>query len=358
MGYNNSLYSFLVQDYEYIYENYADDFEAIRGLRIALTGASGMLSKYIIHFIAFLNRRYDFKIHVAALEINEDFLVFDYNEYIEEGWLEAIVGDVRFINIEDSRLRADIIINSASPTSPYDYEHHPATVATINIIGTHKCLELAKKNSSKLILVSSSSVYGNTTNDTIDENAYGPLDNLVTSACYSEGKRAAETLCVAYNKEYGVQTYIARCRRIFGPTANMKSKSLLNKLLQSASQRKSIDMFRDPDNMIQLIYLGDVLSGLFEIIAHGISGEAYNISTNYAISVDELASIIEALENDGLKINWIDKETINDSVRTAKQTNRNNGSCVSTKLQNISHFKQLFPLEKGLANTINSLRLD
>lgn len=344
----------LKDDFKIICARYGEDYSGLYNKSIVITGVCGMIAEYLVHFLMYLNQTQNASISVIGVCRNKADADAKFAKYYHTGFFECIEADVRELRAINGGV--DIIIHAASPTSPYIYENFPVDVATINMFGTWNMLELAKEKSAEIVLISSSSVYGAASCEYLTEESYGRLSTTEVRSCYSEGKRAAETLCSAYYHQYGVKAKIARCRRVYGPTANLKSKSLLNKLLQATALCETIEMFKDPDNMIQLLYVGDALTGILKILLHGCSGEAYNVSSDAPISVEALAEELTRLEGTcKLKIKWIDKAVLTDSVRTKVQKDRNNACCVNDKLCALN-WEPIFSLKQGLLRTVDELK--
>lgn len=342
-------------DFSRIIGRYAVECEQLFGKRILVTGATGMIGSYLIHLLMYLNKVRGAGLHVTGVCRSTEAADQIYSDYMHRGWYETYCVDVR--QMESFEGKVDVIIHSASPTSPYAYEHLPADVGTINVIGTWRLLELAREKNARFLFTSSSSVYGAASNadDELDESAYGRLDPLQTRACYSEGKRAAEMLCAAYSRQYGVQTKIVRCRRVYGPTQNVAAKSMLNKLLCATARNEELPMFRDQTSYVQLIYVGDAVSGMLKTLFCGENGQAYNVCSDMPVTIDELAEKLSMLSQEyRLSITWVDRDAVSDDVRTKRQNDRNNAACTNRKLCALG-WEPLFSLEEGLLTTIKTM---
>ena len=341
-------------DFAVIIKTYWNEFKKLRGSTVVITGATGMLGEYTIHLLMELNHAENAGIKVVGVVRSAETAHKKYENYEKYGWYKSIECDVRDLKEIDGPV--DIILHAASPTSPYAYEHFPADVATTNMLGTMCVLELAREKKAKVLFVSSSSIYGAANGIEITENFYGSLNPLEVRSCYSEGKRAAETLCAAYYYQYGVDAKIVRCRRVYGPTVNLKEKSLLNKLLQATAENSSLDMFRSPENMIQLLYIGDAVTGILKVLLSGNPAEAYNICSEDPIRVDDLAELLSRLTPEyHLSVRWREKDQLDDPVRTKTQKSRNNARCSNQKLRNLG-WKSLFSLQYGLLKTIEGIQ--
>ena len=119
------------------------------------------------------------------------------------------------INIDDECI--DEIYHLACPASPPKYQIDPIYTLTINFLGTMNLLELAKKHNSKILLSSTSEIYGEPLESPQNENYRGNVNTIGIRSCYDEGKRIAETLVVEYHKKYNLDTKIVRIFNTYGP---------------------------------------------------------------------------------------------------------------------------------------------
>ena len=148
-------------------------------------------------------------------EIIESSTIIQY-EYSEQ--LKFLVQDVCEKIIIDSKI--DFIIHAASQASPKFYGKDPVGTINANVIGTINLLELAKRNKvEKFLYFSSSEVYGNLNEEDIPtkEDKFGSIDPCNVRSCYSEGKRAGETICISWKHQYSIPVVIVRPFHTYGP---------------------------------------------------------------------------------------------------------------------------------------------
>ena len=119
----------------------------------------------------------------------------------------------------------DYIIHTASLANNYAFKMYPTKVMEPNILGTWMLLDYCKESGAKLLLCSSSAIYGETerTQSVLSESAYGIVDPLSSRACYAESKRCAEQMCAAFTREYAVKTNIVRISHTYGPTFDIEN---------------------------------------------------------------------------------------------------------------------------------------
>ena len=131
----------------------------------------------------------------------------------------------------------------------------------------------------------------------INEEAYGKMDTLDIHNCYSESKRMAETMCKAFNVQYGVHTKIARIAHTYAPTMDIENDPrVFASFVKNIVYGQDIVMKSDGSGKRSFCYITDAIAGYFTILFEGIDGEAYNVcNTSQFVSVKELAEILVSL---------------------------------------------------------------
>ncbi len=322
------------------------------GKHIVITGATGQIGKYLVNFLKRLNELgYGCTVDVVSRNAKHAMNLFG-----NCACLNYITHDFEQYGacFEPSK-PADLIIAGASPTSPYAYNNVPVKVAQTNLNCTVQMLELSKKYGSSILLLSSSSIYGSADDREVHENDYGALDPLQVSACYSESKRACEMLFSAYHHQFGIATYIVRLRRIYGSTMHLSQNSYLDTVFRAAAKGEYLETFRDAANKLQLTYIADAVNGIVYVLSKGKVNLPYNICANDLVTVDEFTAIAyETGKKYGMRLRYLEKEDIRDSVRVNNK-NRNNGRCLSEQLKSLG-WRQAVTIRQGINRTILALR--
>ena len=166
----------------------------LNGRTVLITGASGMIGTYMLNVLTMLNEKYGYGIRVLAMlrnasKLPEEIRGRDDVEIISHDVTEAIAlpGDVHYV------------IHAASPASPLIMQDKPVETIAANTLGTYNTLKLAKeKGAEGYLFISSREIYGQPEEgqEFFYEDTYGFVDQLNPRSCYSEGKKAAETMCV------------------------------------------------------------------------------------------------------------------------------------------------------------------
>ena len=199
--------------------NIIDDTPSLAKLNnctFAVTGASGMIGKYIVNTLIELNRRFNSNIKILVMVRNrdklEDYILNDPN-------VEVIIYDVT--NKLDRDEKVDYFIHAASPASPLIMKEKPFETNLANTVGTANTLEFCiKKGIKGYLFVSSREIYGQPNDGQeffYEDGLLGQVDPLVARNGYAEGKKAAENMCISAKEEYGVNTKIVRLAHTYGP---------------------------------------------------------------------------------------------------------------------------------------------
>ena len=205
-----------------------------------LTGASGMVGSYMLYVLLMLNDEKHYGIKVDAVMRNVNKLPEEVRNRED---VNVVVADVTkdIPDVGD----IDYIIHAASPASPLIMQNQPVETIAANTIGTFKTLELAKeKNAEGYLFISSREIYGQPDEgqEFFYENTYGFVDQLNPRSCYSEGKKAAETMCVCFHEEYGLNTKIARLAHTYGPGMSIYDGRVQADFLKMYNHNEDIDI--------------------------------------------------------------------------------------------------------------------
>ena len=213
-------------------------------------------------------------------------------------------------------------------------------------------LDYAKNCGTKrLLYISSSEVYGKKADDIpLKEDEYGYIDLLNPRNSYSIGKRAAETLCISYGSEYGIESVIVRPGHIYGPTASSADNRVSSVWAFDAAAGRNIVMKSSGTQIRSYCYCLDCASAILKVLLCGESGKAYNISNpESVISIRELAEILAKTGKVILKIN-------DPTEKEMKQFNPMTNSSLDGKHLLDLGWQAFFDAKKGLSHTVEILK--
>ena len=191
--------------------------------------------------------------------------------------------------------RVDYIIHAASPASPKIMKEKPVDTIMANTIGTFNTLKFARKNNVKSYLyISSREVYGEPYEwqEKFDENTYGFIDPLLPRSCYPEGKRAAETMCMSFKEQYGLNVKIARPAHTYGPGMSIYDGRVQADFLKNVVNNENIVMKSTGEAVRTYTYIRDVISAIFLVLLDS-DDVVYNMADERAkITIKGLAEML------------------------------------------------------------------
>jgi dTDP-glucose 4,6-dehydratase len=161
--------------------------------------------------------------------------------------------------------RVDYIFHLASPASPIDYLRLPLHTLKVGSYGTHHALGLAKFKRARLILASTSEVYGDPLEHPQSETYWGNVNPIGPRGVYDESKRYAEALAMAYHRQQGVDTAIARIFNTYGPRMRPNDGRAVPTFMRQAIQGKPITVFGDGSQTRSFCFVDDLIEGLLRL---------------------------------------------------------------------------------------------
>jgi len=319
------------------------DFTLLNNKSIFITGATGLICSTIIDELMILNKLYDAQITIYAAGRNEDKV----HRRFGSGVIFVQYDALELANLN----KVDFIIHGAGNASPELYTNQPVETMLSNIIGVNNLLCYCKThNSSKMVYISSSEVYGTKSSaEPFCESDYGLIDQENIRNSYSESKRASEMLCRSYAREYGVSVTIARPGHVYGPSASKNDKRISSYFAYNAAKGINLEMLSSGLQKRSYCYSVDCAAAILAILLRGLHGEAYNIGTEEVISIREMATILAVAGNVILTA----KNPTEDEKRAFNPMD--NSSLKTDKIQSIG-YKQTFSPEEGLSHTVRIIK--
>lgn len=214
------------------------------------------------------------------------------------GNLDNIKGlDVEFIRhdiIDPIKLEVDEIYHLACPASPVHYQYNAIKTIKTSVLGTINMLGLAKRVKARLVFSSTSEVYGDPKIHPQVEDYFGNVNPIGLRACYDEGKRVAETLCMDYYREHNVDIGIARIFNTYGPNINANDGRVISNFIVQALNNENITIYGDGSQTRSFCYVDDMVDGLMKLMESGSIGP-YNLGNPQEKTILETAN--EILKN-------------------------------------------------------------
>lgn len=205
----------------------------------------------------------------------------------------------RFIEMDivsEFDFEVDVIFNLACPASPVQYQADPIRTLKTSFVGTLNLLELARRQSAKLVQASTSEVYGDPLQHPQNEEYWGHVNPVGVRSCYDEGKRAAETLCFDFHRMHGVETRIARIFNTYGPRMQVDDGRVVSNFIVQALKGMPITIYGTGEQTRSFCYVDDLVDGLVALgLCDAPAASPINLGNPDEITLLELAEVVQKL---------------------------------------------------------------
>lgn len=320
------------------------ELNQLAGKSVLITGATGLICSAVVDVLLRYNENYSVPITVYAAGRSEEKVIERFGNKPGLFFLpyDASCGVNQFSH------HSDYIIHGASNASPNMIIKEPVETMLSNFLGMKELLDYSNKTgTAKLLYISSSEVYGNKAGSgAFKEDEYGYIDLLKARNSYSVGKRAAETLCVSYHDEFGVDSVIVRPGHIYGPTALSRDNRVASSWAYAVARGENIVMKSDGSQVRSYCYCLDSASAILKVLVNGETCHAYNISNpESVISIKQMAEIL--VQTAGVKLF---QESASDEDKKGFNP-MFNSSLDSDSLMELG-WRGLFSAERGFSHTV------
>ncbi len=195
----------------------------------------------------------------------------------------------------------DYILHFASPASPIDYLKLPIQTLKVGSLGTHKVLGLAKEKNARILLASTSEVYGDPEIHPQEETYWGNVNPIGPRGVYDEAKRFAEAITMAYHRYHGVETRIVRIFNTYGPRMRLDDGRALPAFVGQALRGQDITVFGDGSQTRSFCYVSDLVEGIYRLLLSN-EVEPVNIGNPDEITILQFAEEVLKIMNSKSKI--------------------------------------------------------
>ncbi len=185
----------------------------------------------------------------------------------------------------------DIVFHFASPASPRDYLELPIQTLKVGALGAHKALGLARAKEARIVLASTSEVYGDPQVHPQAEDYWGHVNPVGPRGVYDEGKRFAEAMAMAYHRVHGIDVKLPRIFNTFGPRMRLHDGRAVPEFMSAALTGRPVVVHGDGSQTRSLCYVDDLIEGIFRLAVSEHVGPM-NIGNDQEVSVLELAKLV------------------------------------------------------------------
>jgi dTDP-glucose 4,6-dehydratase len=261
--------------------------------KVLITGAAGFLGSHLC----------DRFIKEGYFVIGMDNLITGSLKNIEHLFklenFEFYHHDVtKFVHVPD---KLDYILHFASPASPIDYLKIPIQTLKVGSLGTHNLLGLAKAKNARILIASTSEVYGDPLMHPQNEEYYGNVNAIGPRGVYDEAKRFQESMTMAYHSFHKLETRIARIFNTYGPRMRLNDGRVVPAFMGQALRGEDLTIFGDGNQTRSFCYIDDQVEGIFRLL-HSDYIYPVNIGNPDEITIKEFAEEILSLTGTNQKI--------------------------------------------------------
>ena len=301
-------------------------------LRNLVTGGAGFVGSHLINNLM-LNGE-----EVICLDNYLTGQKKNVDQWLTNNQFELIRHDVT----EPIKLEVDRIWHLACPASPIHYQNNPIKTAKTSFLGTYNMLGLARRIGARILLASTSEIYGNPEIHPQTESYRGSVNTIGLRSCYDEGKRIAETLCSDYERIHGIEVRIARIFNTYGPNMQSNDGRVISNFIMQSLKNDFINIYGDGNQTRSFCFVDDLVKGLFKLMNSNYS-KPVNLGNPEEFTINEVANKIRNKINPNIKFNY--KEMPEDDPLRRKPD-------ISLAWQNLE-WKPLISFDEGLEKTIN-----
>jgi UDP-glucuronate decarboxylase len=247
-------------------------------MRILVTGGAGFIGSHLIDRL--INEGHD----VICLDNFYTGSKRNIHKWVNHPQFEAIRHDIT----EPIRLEVDRIYHLACPASPVHYQYNPIKTVKVSFLGTLNMLGLAKRVKARILLASTSEVYGDPNVHPQPEEYHGNVNPIGIRSCYDEGKRIAETLAFDYHRQHDVEIRVARIFNTYGPRMLENDGRVVSNFIAQSLQGKSLTVYGDGNQTRSFCYVSDLVDGLMKLMESDRTGPI-NLGNPEEYTILELA---------------------------------------------------------------------
>jgi UDP-glucuronate decarboxylase len=302
--------------------------------KIIVTGGSGFLGSHLCEHLIKKNN------YVICIDNLYSSNINNIKHLVKKKNFQFIKQDITL----PFNFNADEIYNLACPASPIHYQNDPVKTIKTNVSGSLNVLDLAYETNAKVLLASTSEVYGDPLVHPQNETYWGNVNPIGVRSCYDEGKRCAETLFFDFFRQYNLKIKVTRIFNTYGPNMHINDGRVISNFVVQAIQNKPLTIYGNGEQTRSFCYVDDLINGLVKMMDSNdkITGPI-NLGNPYECQINYIAKKIIELSKS--KSSIVNKPLPKDDPLKRKPDIR--------KARKLLNWEPVFSLEQGIINTIN-----
>lgn len=304
-------------------------------MRILVTGGAGFIGSHLIDRLMTQGHE------VLCLDNFYTGHKRNLIKWLDKPYFELIRHDIT----EPIRLEVDQIYHLACPASPVHYQYNPVKTIKTNVMGTLNMMGLAKRVKARILLASTSEVYGDPSVHPQPEDYRGNVNCIGIRSCYDEGKRVAETLAFDYHRQNNVDIRVARIFNTYGPRMLENDGRVVSNFVVQALKGIPLTVYGDGSQTRSFCYVSDLVEGLMRLMNGEYTGPV-NLGNPGEYTILELAKTIQAMVNPDAEL--VFKPLPQDDPKQRQPD--------ITRAKNWLGWEPTIPLQEGLKMTIEDFR--
>jgi UDP-glucuronate decarboxylase len=255
---------------------------------------------------------------------------------------ELFRGDVN----ERTVMEVDEVYHLACPASPIHYQRNPVRTISTCVLGTLHMLELCREVSAKLLIASTSEVYGDPTVHPQVESYWGNVNPIGPRACYDEGKRCAEATAVSFSRQFSVPVRIPRIFNTYGPRMHFSDGRVISNFVVQALRGEPITVYGDGQQTRSFCFVSDLIEGFIRLMDSDLQATPVNLGNPDEHTIEDMAKRVIAMTGSSSTLTYKDLPK-DDPVRRKPD--------ISKAMEKLNWSPKV-TLEAGLKGTIEDFR--
>jgi UDP-glucuronate decarboxylase len=304
-------------------------------MRILVTGGAGFIGSHLIDRLMAQGHE------VLCLDNFYTGHKRNLLQWLDHPYFELIRHDIT----EPIRLEVDQVYHLACPASPIQYQFNPVKTVKTNVMGTLNMLGLAKRVKARILLASTSEVYGDPDVHPQPEEYRGSVNTIGIRSCYDEGKRMAETLMFDYHRQNGVDIRVARIFNTYGTRMHEHDGRVVSNFVVQALQGEPLTVYGNGSQTRSFCYVSDLVEGLMRLMNGDYIGPV-NLGNPDEYTILQLAKTVQELVNPDADLHF----------KPLPQDDPQQRQPDITRAKTWLKWEPTVPLQEGLQFTIDDFR--